>query len=101
MGTAVWHLLEIVVGAAMALVGVGVLAGLIKQAPVDSRWHAPRLVGTGDAALGVWLLLYGLLSQHLWAVLISLAAFAVGAICMVTWVVKAAGGGTHDEFDSG
>ncbi|MBO0805402.1 MAG: hypothetical protein J2P25_20270 [Nocardiopsaceae bacterium] len=85
----------------MALIGIGALVGLIKQAPAGSRWHAPRLVGTADVALGAWLLLYGLLWNHPWGVLISVVCFAVGAICMVTWLIKAAGRKADDEFDSG
>lgn len=84
----------------MALMGLGCLAGLIKQAPAGSRWRAPRLIGTADTALGAGLLLYGLLSPNPWGGLFFLAGFVVGAICVITWVVKAAGRGTRDELGS-
>jgi len=82
MGSSVWHLFEAVVGAILILLGAAAIGGWF------SRWRVPRLVGIGDTAFGVMLLLYGLLSQYLWAVLISFAAFVVGATCTVTWLVR-------------
>lgn len=90
------HSLEAAVGAVMVLTGITALNGWGWRASAGSRWHAPRLVGTADAAMGVGLLVYGLQPQHDWAGLVFLVAFVFGAICMVTWVVKAA---RHDPFE--
>jgi predicted MFS family arabinose efflux permease len=100
MGSAGLHLFEVVVGALLVLLGVGTVGGWIGQTAPSSRWQAPSLIGAGDTALGVALLLFGLLSHYLWAVVISLAAFAVGAICVITWVVKGAARRADDEFGS-
>jgi len=88
MASSAWHVFEAVVGVVFIVLGVAVTAGRTEKASRRSRWRAPRIVGIGDTAFGVMLLFYGLLSHHLWAVLISIAAFIVGATCTITWLVR-------------
>ena len=85
-------------GAVMMLLGVATLAGWIGQTSPRSRLHAPRLIGISNTALGTGLLIYALQPHHLWAALIFMAAFAVGVICVVTWLVKAFARHPDDEF---
>jgi uncharacterized membrane protein HdeD (DUF308 family) len=88
MASSAWHVFEAVVGAVFIVLGVAVTTGWTEKTSHPSRWRVPRLVGIADTAFGVMLLFYGLLSHHLWAVLISLAAFVVGATCTITWLVR-------------
>lgn len=88
MASSAWHVFEAVVGAVFIVLGVAVISGRIGQSSSRSRWRVPRIVGIGDTAFGVMLLFYGLLSHHLWADLISVAACVVGVTCTITWLVK-------------
>lgn len=88
MASSAWNVFEAVVGAAFIVLGFAVIAGWTEKSSRPSRWRVPRIVGIGDTAFGVMLLSYGLFSHHLWADLISLAAFIVGATCTITWLVK-------------
>lgn len=97
MGSTAWHLYELVMGAALMMLGVAAVAGWIGEA---SRWYSPRLIGTANTALGAALLLYGLLAHYLWAVLVSMTSFAIGVICVVTWAIKAVARRADDEFGS-
>lgn len=106
MGSAASHFFGTVAGVALVLMGIGVLTGRLSVVRAGSRWsasrwNAPRLVGMSDVALGVWLLLFGLLSQHLWAMLIGLAAMAVAMICGITWLVRASRSTSRDESRMG
>jgi predicted MFS family arabinose efflux permease len=100
MSSAAWHPLGILVGAGLILLGVATFSGWIGRSFARSRWPAPRLIGIADTALGVWLLLFALLSDHLWAVLIGIVAFVIAAICVIAWVVKAVAQRADDEIGS-
>jgi uncharacterized membrane protein HdeD (DUF308 family) len=88
MASSAWHVFEAVVGAVFIVLGVAVISGKTGQSSARARWRVPGLVGIADTAFGVMLLFYGLLSHHLWADLISVAACLVGATCTITWLVK-------------
>lgn len=100
MGSTAWHIAGVVVGAVLILAGGAVVGGRAGQTSLSERWRVSRVIGVADMAIGLALLLFGLFSHHLWAVLISAAAFAVGAICVITWLVKAVARRADDEFDS-
>ena len=92
------HLFEVVAGLVLILLGVATLGGRAGRAVSHSRWQASRLIAIGDMAFGVALLVYGLLYHRLWALLVSAVAFAIGVICVITWMIKAFARRADDEF---